>query len=80
MKSICYLNRTRSNDHTIETRRNVCCACIDSDHLDCNEGALNIQAYKIQLEEEDERKKKLIAVCLIAQKEIKLLEKELNRN
>ena len=71
MKSTCTLNNCRAADYSLEMKHNTCCACIDSDHIDCNEGALNINAYKNQLEKEDALKKKLIATILLMQEEIK---------
>ena len=71
MKNTCSLNNCRAADYSLNVKRDICCACIDDDHIDCREGALNINAYKNQLEEENKRKKKLIAVILLAQEELK---------
>lgn len=77
MKSCCSLNNVRAADYDIETKCRICSACIDNDHIDCKEGALNITAYKKQKENEKEFKKNLIAAIQIGQQEIKKLESEL---
>ena len=79
MKSTCHLNRVQKADRNLKTKRDICCACIDYDHLECEEGALNIRTYNKQLEEDDELKTKMIATILLAQKEIKQLENDLGK-
>ena len=79
MKDTCHLIRCPVEDNNPETKRNVCCACIDDDRLGCEEGALNIKAYVNQLDNEYKRKKLFTATMLIIQDEIKQLEEELYR-
>jgi hypothetical protein len=62
MKSNCSLNNQRSKDYPIETKKNICSACIDADHIDCNEGLQIIKEYNQQEETAKETRAKLIAI------------------